>query len=283
MGQKERSEEIINYIYTHQGCLTEEAFQGVKGSMARITFFKYLRILVDQKQIKVVKVNKRDHRLYPYTDLLVAVPKELDEFKDAFFALVERVKQYSKSKIEALDKKRSEHEEITDEHTQHSVDFIQKKGAVLDSIILVYQHLVGMYISAGIFIWPTKTNDYKATNKIYEVAFSKLQEIQQKLGELFPPGYNYQLSRQIIGNLFQLKPHKLDSVARSFDNVGLDKQIKPVLDSIWKISNSSIPFSRYPGFPLSLGKGSVRNGKLVEWKEVLKIAERKDLKHSSKK
>jgi hypothetical protein len=271
MNHEERLERIINYVYLHQGCLTEEAFEGVKGSMSRTTFFKNLRILEDQKRIKVVKVNKRDHRLYPYTDLLVSVPSELDEFKDAFFALVERVKQYSKSKIEALDKKRSKDEEVTDERIHDSLDYIFKKGAVLNSIILLYQHLIGMYISAGIFIWPTKTNDYKATNKIYEVAFSKLQEIQQKLGELFPPGYNYQLSRQIVGNLFQLEPHKLDTVARSFYNVGLDKQIKPVLDSIWKISNSSVPFSRYSAIPLS-GKGSVRNGKLVDWKEVLKIA-----------
>ncbi|HEX2305923.1 MAG TPA: hypothetical protein VHH33_06515 [Nitrososphaeraceae archaeon] len=250
--------------------------------MARSTFFKNLEILKDQKLIKVVNVNKRDHRLYPYTDLLISVPEELDEFKDAFFVLVERVKQYNKLKIEALDKNRQKGE-VTDEHIHDSVDFVHKKGTVSDSIILLYQHLVGMCILAGIFIWPTKVNDSKAINKVYEVAFLRLQEIQQKLAELFPPGYNYPLTKKLVGDLFQLEPHKLDFVARSFYELGLNKQIEPVLDSLWEISNSSIPFSRYAAFPLSLSKGSVRNGKLVKWKEVLKIAERKTLQHSSKK
>jgi hypothetical protein len=104
MDQEERYEKIINYIYLHQGCLTEEAFDGVKHSIARSTFFKYLKILIDQKQIRAENVNKRARRLYPYTDLLISVPKELDEFKEAFFILVEKVKQYSKSKTEELEK-----------------------------------------------------------------------------------------------------------------------------------------------------------------------------------
>jgi hypothetical protein len=142
-----------------------------------------------------------------------------------------------------------------------------------------------MYISAGFFIWPTKTSNNKAINKIYEVAFSRLQEIQQKLGELILPGYYYRLSNKIIGNLFQLKPHNLDFLAGSFYNLGLDKQIEPVLDSIWKISNSSIPFGRYPNpaFPPDSRKGLIKNGKLVDWKEVLKIREEKGSQHSSKK
>jgi hypothetical protein len=283
MNQDDRRERIINYVYLHQGCLTEEAFDGVKEHMARSTFFKYLEILKDQKQVKVENVNKRDRKLYPYTDLLVSVPRVLDEFKDAFFILTEKVKQYNKLKIEELHKKYPKNEEVTDERIHERLDFIQKRGAVLDSIILLYQHLVGMCILAGLFIWPTKVNDNKAINKIFEVAFSRLLEIQQKLGELFLPGYNYPLTKKIVGNLFQLEPHKLDFVARSFYSLGLDKQIEPVLDSIWKISNSSIPFSRYPAFPLSLGKGSVKNGKLVEWKEVLEITEKKGVRHSSKK
>ena len=272
MDQDERSERIINYVYSHQGCLTEEAFNGVKEHMARSTFFKHMKILIDQKRIKVVNVNKRDHRLYPYTDLLVSVPEELGKFKDAFFILAEKVKQYSKL-IEALDKNRQKGE-VTDEHIHDSVDFVHKKWAALDSVILLYQHLVGMCILAGIFIWPTKVNDNKAINKVYEVAFSRLQEIQQKLSELFPPGFNYPLTKKTVGDLFQLEPHKLDFVARSFYGLGLNKQIEPVLDSLWEISNSSIPFSRHPAFLLS-GKGSVRNGKLVEWKEVLKTAKKK--------
>jgi hypothetical protein len=173
--------------------------------------------------------------------------------------------------------KRKENE-VTDERMRKSIDFIQKRGAVLDSVILLYQHLIGMCISAGFFIWSTKTNDKKATNSIYEIAFSRLQEIQQKLTDLFPPGYYYNLSRRIMENLFQLKPYNLDFVAKSFNNLGLGKQIEPVLNSIWKISNNSIPFSRYPIIP-----GSVKNGKLVEWKEILKITEKKGLKYSSKK
>jgi hypothetical protein len=102
------------------------------------------------------------------------------------------------------------------------------------------------------------------------------------LGDLFPPGYNYPLTKKIVGDIFQLEPHKLDFVASSFYRLGLNKQIERVLDSLWKISNSSIPFSRYPAFPLSLGKGSVKNGKLVEWKEVLKITKRRRTASSKK-
>jgi hypothetical protein len=272
MNQQERCERIVNYIYLHQGCLTDEACKGVEDIMARSTYFKYLAILKNRKQIREEKVNKRDRRLYPYTDLLVSVPKELDEFKDAFFILIEKVKQDNKIKTEGLNKKYPESKDRMpdeDEGVDEFIDSIQTKEAVLDSIVvLLYQHLVGMCISAGFFIWSAKTNNKETLNKIHEVAFSRLQEILQKLGELFPPRNNYLLSNKVLENLFQLKPDKLDFVAKNFQNMGLGKQIEPVLDSMWKISKSSIPFGPY-NFPISLGKGLIKNGKLVTWKEVL--------------
>ncbi len=89
---KERDKLIINFIIKHDGCKSEDAFNGVKDSMSRQTFFKRLAVLRNNKIVKEENPNKRDKSLrINNNDLIVIVSNELDYFEDTYFELLRKV------------------------------------------------------------------------------------------------------------------------------------------------------------------------------------------------
>jgi len=57
----------------------------------------------------------------------------------------------------------------------------------------------------------------------------------------------------------------LDEIANNFYRIGVDKQIEPVLDSLWEISNKSIPFDLLGPPSRDLQMLIAGNGKLKDW------------------
>ena len=52
----------------------------------------------------------------------------------------------------------------------------------------------------------------------------------------------------------------------NFYRIGVDKQIEMVLDSLWEISNKSIPFSLLGSLNRELKWLMATDGKLVDWR-----------------
>jgi hypothetical protein len=92
MNNEERHEKIINFINLHAGCGVEECFNGIKEHMARSTFFKILSQLKANNEVIVENHNKRDQKLFlNKNNLLVSVPKELEQFELVFEQLFKKV------------------------------------------------------------------------------------------------------------------------------------------------------------------------------------------------
>lgn len=95
MQENERRQIIISYIKKNLGCKAEDIVEGVKDKISRRPVFDILKILVSEGVIKDEKTNRRDHRYFPNTENeSLIVKNELMDFKDKFFALLEKTQQY---------------------------------------------------------------------------------------------------------------------------------------------------------------------------------------------
>jgi hypothetical protein len=94
----------VDYISNHQGCKAEEVVEGVRPQLSRVPVYEILKDLIKEGTVNDQATNRRDHKLYvDFNNLLVSVPKELEEFKKVYSNLLEeskeRIRQKDFSKI----------------------------------------------------------------------------------------------------------------------------------------------------------------------------------------
>jgi hypothetical protein len=93
MNEEERGRIIIEYISIHQGCKAEEVVDGVKDHISRVPVFKILKALIEEGIVKDETSNRRDCKLFvAENNLLVSIPKELQDFEAAFLNLLQKSK-----------------------------------------------------------------------------------------------------------------------------------------------------------------------------------------------
>ena len=261
---------VMNFIRDNQGCKAQDIVDGIKKYLSRAPIFDTLRELVNEGAVTDEKINRREHRYFLNDDnLLVSIPAELDQFKDYFFKLIDEVNQRFDTNIKEHDKKYPEllRENNVDDLEWKMLDSVKKKSRLSYSLLGLYQHLVGMYILRSLAIWPKKIRNKEILNKLYTEVFNRLQEIQLKLtSKLFAPSDEFGLYDVAVESLFVLKPFDLDTIGMNFYRIGVDKQIELVLDSLWEISNKSIPFSLLGSLNRELKWLMATNGKLVDWR-----------------
>jgi hypothetical protein len=94
MDDSERRKIITDFIGRHPGCKAEEAAYGTNDRISRVPFFNTLKELIEEGIIKDEASNRRDHKLYVDGDNpLVSVPRELQEFEEAFVNLLQKTKK----------------------------------------------------------------------------------------------------------------------------------------------------------------------------------------------
>ena len=261
---------VMNFIRDNQGCKAQDIVDGIKKDLSRAPIFDTLRELVNEGAVIDEKINRREHRYFLNDDnLLVSIPAELDQFKDYFFKLINEVYQPFDTKIKEHDKKYPEQlrENNVDDLEWKMLDPVKQRSRLFYSLLGLYQHLVGMYILQSLAIWPKKIRNKETLNKLYTEVFNRLQEIQLKLtSKLFAPSDEFGLYDVAVESLFVLKPFDLNTIGMNFYRVGVDKQIELVLDSLWEISNKSIPFSLLGSLNRELKWLMATDGKLVDWR-----------------
>jgi hypothetical protein len=181
MGRDARLEKIIVYVQLNQGCLTEEAFKGVRNDMSRGTFFKYLEELVKAKEIRVEYPNKRDRRLYPYNDLLKSVPEELDEFNRNLRILLDKGQKH----IETLKNSRS----------AKANELIKSRTIkLLRYTTVIFLDIVTLYNCHALFIWTSYIKEPEVLNNLYLTVLAKANDIRDliitKYRDLLPDHAN---------------------------------------------------------------------------------------------
>src|SRR5215207_5121925 len=265
---------VMNFICDNQGCKAQDIVDGIKKDLSRAPIFDTLSELVKAGAVIDEKINRRDHRYFLNEDnLLVSIPAELDQFKDYFFKLIHEVNRRFDTKIKEHDKKYPKHlrEDDPDDLEWKMLHPVEMRSRILYSLLGLYQHLVGMYILRSLSIWPQKIKNKEAINKLYTEVFNRFQEIQEKLKSELAPN-EVGLYDIAVENLFILKPFDLEAIVGNFHKIGVDEQIEPVMDSLWEISNKSIPFdllgpsSRDLQLVIAGSKFIMaENGKLKDW------------------
>jgi hypothetical protein len=259
-GNLGRQKQVMNFIRDNQGCRAQDIVDGLKQvvGLSRVPIFNILAELVKEGAVTDEKINRREHRFFLNDDnLLVSTPAELDQFKDYFFKLIDEVNRRSDTRISEFDKK----------HPAMLQHPMIKRSRLLYSLLSLYQHLVGMYVLRSLSIWPKKIKDKDVISKLYTEVFDRLQEIQLKLtSELFAPSDEFRLYDIAVEGLFELKGDELFSVAEAFHGIGVDKQFESVLDSLWEISNKSIPFDLLGPLRIEVQRLIAKTGKLNDWR-----------------
>jgi hypothetical protein len=261
---------VMDFIRENQGCNAQDIVNGIKKDLSRGPVFDTLSELIKEGTITDEKISRRDHRYFLNEDnLLVSIPAELDQFKDYYYNLIDEVNRRFDPKIKERDKKYPEHlrKNNVDDLEWKTLDPVRKRSRILYSLLILYQHLVGMYILQSLSLWHRKIKDKETITKLYTEVFNRFQEIQLKLtSELIVPSNEVGLYDIAADSLFELKQFTLDGIANNFYRIGVDKQFEPVIDFLWDISNKSIPFNLLSSRrSLDLKALIAENGKLKDW------------------
>jgi hypothetical protein len=260
-----RDWQIIDIIKKTPGLSKERIVREMKKDAARMTVLNKLDRLEGERFIvcRKLKPNSQIYQVYiNEDDLLMSVINDIDNFKKLYFELINQVRKKIKEEIE-----RDKTEEAD---LQDSVNFLKKEFRVINHILLIFRHLVSMCILARFFIWSEKIKDKESLENLYQSAFNKLQEMQLGLTKLFPGGPSKEFINEVISSFFELRPEKLSEMVLDFRRFGLDVQLLPVLDSLWKITANSIPSSSFSTPTVKL-IGLAKDKQLKHWRKIVNL------------
>jgi hypothetical protein len=235
MNNDERKKVIIDYISVHQGCTREQIDrQKDEVPISRVKIFRLVDELVkDNSVIKVQeRVNSRNHKLYVNSNnLLVSVPRELDEFELNYMNLIKE------SNLKLIDK-----EDSPDAAAEYIPDVIYK-------LFEIFFIMVDCYLAKVTLVWPYIVSDRGTFEKLLRLVFTKITKLQLNLYE-FKTNHSLSLHASIpnrdlaealldetidqrLGRLRKLLAEGLSI----FYPCGLIKEFDTTIDSLWDVTS----------------------------------------------
>jgi hypothetical protein len=266
LSEKERA--ILEYIKSNPGTTKQGVVDVLDGRYSRTTVFEGLKQLEKYGMIVIRKdkPNSQVHRLFiNSSNLIITVVQDLDNFKAAFFILIEKAKKV----FEGYESEIKKIEDIDiDIDSARKIENLEDE--LLDSIFSIHSHLINIYIVSASFTWNKVTNDKETLNKLYSIVFNKIQEIQLKISEVITIIYKRNDHVDFVRAMFSYPPAisfmHLEIMFHIFKRYKLENEFGPVMDLIWKISFDFIPFDDYSFFRRLKNKN-----KLKDWKWVLQV------------
>ena len=233
-----RQQAIIEYIKNKPASSKEEVIKELtntsKGS--RNTIVKDIDILIKEFNAIIPRKDKPNsmiYKLYINNDSeLLSLYQDLNQIKDLFFILIDKIKQ------DPL-KYNSENKFNT---------------PIIDSIILIYIHILGIYITNSFLKWTKEIEDNNLINKLYTLLFSNLIEIQKEISKSFKIKINIPFKKStasqirsmlytnLIHRFFILDQKQILQVLQEFNKYENINEIHDLLKLVWKIS---FPIYRY--------------------------------------
>jgi hypothetical protein len=208
----ERDWKVIEYIKKNPGCSKQDVVRGMKGNPSRITVLNILDRLEYEGMIipRKEKENSQIYQLFINNESLIIPKKQLlDDFKNSYLDLVNKSKE--------------------------KIDPKADNTYLINSLLWLYEHFVGMCIFTTLFTWPQKINDKQDLNKLSTMAFNNLQEMQSKLIDLIPKG-DKALAKDMTSFDVTFDNFLFYFIAKSFNEYGLYGEAEKVLDFIWTIT-----------------------------------------------
>jgi len=226
-----RREDIINYIINHQGSTRADFERGLRNRMAKKTIDKLVPILIAEHIIQEErdKPNSKKHKLFvSENNLLVSVPRQLEQFESAFFSLFDIT---------------------TEKVTVPSIfgEFPGKPSDTLTSVtkriielseyrLALILRMVDYILIRAILEWPKRIQDEKDLNRLYQTVFSKIANLLSRISEKHEiPRLQMEYSTQTlvleklggVGSLFESW--------KKFKDYGVQKEVEKVIDILWNI------------------------------------------------
>ena len=116
------------------------------------------------------------------------------------------------------------------------------------------------------FIWPKKVPDPRMREKVYEIAFQAVKEMQSKLEEALVIGGEGLMEEEkgsIVADLFNMNREKLYSTIINLEFIGVGERAEAFLDILWELGLPFIPDALFEMY----GRAEVwkkRHGKKID-------------------
>lgn len=258
---EELRKHMIEFIDGHPGAIKQELvdYCDVKGYGSRKTISRELKLLHTNKEIHIIidKANSQRHKLYVNSDSEVyKLRKSLDELRDAFFKLVEEFKAKEKTGILA----NTDIERI--KNLDFSVDEQDKIAPAYDlmlahqSLVILLQHVLGMYVLYFLFKWPQEITEPETLNKLHSMTFQTITEIRNEISRSLPDYSVFTFQDDLVNRMFVLNPFRLCAAFINLKTHGVAEQTETVVDALWKFSTPFVPsdFAQFRWFIEEDGK-----------------------------
>lgn len=242
-----KQQEVLDYIRKYSGLddLTEnkivKAFKKSetdvnRGKYARMTILNIIDYLEKYNFIKIDKINTQYYVITPnYNHLLNKLENELDEFEEKYLILTDRLKNIVAN-------------------SNQNVNYMQRRDKNVEQLsyylILLFQHLFGMYVMNVLVIWrqQTKNKDEKLLEKLVMTAFQRLQKILLSNKVFISISSSEKIGIDPIPtlglNLFVLDKATIEYMLKLCKEIDIQPETEKVLDILWKISKQYLPFAR---------------------------------------
>jgi hypothetical protein len=243
-----KQQEVLDYIRKYSGSndLTENKIVNAfkkgetdtnRGKYARMTILSIIDYLEKYNFIKIDEINTQYHVIKPnYNHLFNKLENELDEFEEKYLILTDRLKN------------------IVAVKTNQDINYMQKRDKNVEQlsyyIILLFQHLFGIYIMNVLVIWQqqTKNKDERLLGKLVMTAFQRLQKIllSNKVFISISPSEKIEINPiPTLGlNLFVLDKVAIENMLKLSNEIDIESEIEKVLDSLWNISKYYFPYAK---------------------------------------
>jgi hypothetical protein len=196
MNESLRRNKIIEYVIKHPGCNAEKALRGVNDWMARATYYRCLRDLMHEGIVisgPKDKPKSRDHKLFVNTNNpLVIIPKELEQFENAFFVLLRK-------SVDTLEV-----------HSDSSISYY-----LISRPLFLFYEMVNVYLILALCNWPRTVLEKDTRQKLYTVVFTKLGEIQFRINGILKTSKFPNAIRESLWNIkkdYRLESHPEPSI-----------------------------------------------------------------------
>lgn len=230
----QREQMVIDYISQHQGCTKADITRGLENEISKKTIDKIVDEMIEDDIIETKKENPNSRNIKLFlkeNNLLVSIPKQLDQFDNAFTVLVDKTGQKVMDSEVGLPFSESIGIPIDSSLRLSSEQIFQ----LLNIKLSVFYRLIDSILLQSLIVWPKKIEDKETLKKLYIGAFSKIADIMIKFSgpHIDADFWNNSLKLQIINRL--RGAGSLLDFQEIYGNVGMKQEIDSVLDSLWNI------------------------------------------------
>jgi hypothetical protein len=221
----------------------------MNGNPSRITVLNILGRLEQEKMIiaRKPKPNSQIYELFINEEnLAVSLTLNINKFEKAFFILLDSVNQKFTEREANFNVNNNDGDDAdTIDDDISKFKYIREKYRVIDGLISLYRHFLGMYFLHAIFRW-SKIADKQILIKLHRLFYNSIEKTQIRLFEI-KIGANqiHLISDPIAYNLFELKPNKLDNIFKYFQGFGLTNEAENMLNNLWDISSDFVLHTFY--------------------------------------